>query len=621
MKRLLLPLGVLCSLMVAQVFAAACTDAELAPGVYGSLKQGMTLAQTLSILKCDSVRLTNETQSPGVTVQGYQWNSPNRTITVTFRMVNGGQATLFTKELSGLLSDAATFSPSDSVLALPKLSLDGTTNYRDARLFLPTGGNWSYLGAGSSSPGLPDSSTSLFTSASGTLLVPSLTVDGAAFTNVWLYLPPSKPWSVLAVGTLTQPPLPTLSATFSTVSGQMVLPDLSVDGTTNYTNARFSLPVGGASWAFQGGENKSTGTPSTTASTFTSASGVLFVPSLIKDGVTVANAWYYLAPGKGWQELGTGTLTQPPLPVISVVAKQQISAYIPNYGGVSDKTIFTTFTKNTDGSFSAPRSWRGKSDCGFTNTALDYYSGVVYDKGTRYWPVTIYFFEQEGYQLTVGGSDKVCGIDEIVGLPPPVTVTHAASFDTATGLMVLPDLSVDGETNYINAKFWLPVGAWGNGNWVFQDWDNKAAGTPSATAATYNTSSGILFVPSLSLNGKTVANAWYLLQPGQPWRDLGAGSITQPAVSTMRSPSSVHIPNYGGISNKSIFMTVSDADGSSAYWRGKSDCSFPAWRDADDLIIITNQPAIIYQLDQEGYLLTIGGSSLICGIEPMTVTP
>jgi len=137
MKRLLLLLGVLGCLMTTQVFASACSDAELAPGIYDSLNQGMTLAQTLSILKCDSVRLPDETQSPGVTVQGYQWNSPNRSITVTFRMLVGGQATLFTKDRSGLLSDVATFSWLDNTLILPKVSVVSGSTYTNARVALP----------------------------------------------------------------------------------------------------------------------------------------------------------------------------------------------------------------------------------------------------------------------------------------------------------------------------------------------------------------------------------------------------------------------------------------------------------------------------------------------------
>ncbi|MFA7243216.1 MAG: hypothetical protein WC091_24170 [Sulfuricellaceae bacterium] len=625
MKRFFLLIGILGHLMTAQVFAATCTDADLASNVYDSLNQGMTIAQTLSVLSCDSVRLPEQVQSPGVTVQGYQWNSPNRSFTVTFRQVNGGQVTLFTKDRSGLLSDVVTYSSSDNILVLPKLSLDGTTNYLNARVLLPTGGNWSYLGASSSSAGSPDSATSLFTTASSALRVPSVTVDGAAFSNVWLYLPPSKPWSVLGVGTLTQPPLPVVPATFNSVSGQMVLPDLSIDDATNYTNACFSLPVGGASWAFQGGESKKAGTPLETSATFTSATGVLFVPSLIKDGVAVANAWYYLAPGKGWQELGVGTLTPPPLPVIPAV--------LATFNTASGQMVLPDLsidgaTNYTNATFSLPAggaSWAfqgGESKKAGTplETSATFTSatGVLFVPSLIKNGVTV---ANAWYYLAPGKGWQELGIGALTQPTLPVTPAAPATFNTAGGQMVLPDLSIDGATNYINAKFSMPAGVWGNGDWAFQGADNKALGTPSATAATYNTSSGVLFVPSLSLNGTTVANAWYLLQPGQPWRELGLGSVTQPAVSTMRSPSPVHIPNYGGISDKSIFMTTSDADGSSAYWRGKSDCSFPTLLDVNSLPISPNQPAIIYHLDQEGYLLTIGGSSLVCGIEPMTVTP
>lgn len=208
MKRLLLLVSVLCSLMAAQVFADACSDAELAQGIYNSLNQGMTLGQTLSILNCDSVRLPDQTQSPGVTVQGYQWNSPNRSITVTFRTVNGGQATLFTKDRSGLLSDVAAFSWLDNTLILPKVSVDGTATYTDARVSLPPGGIWSLLGANNGVASAADSATSTYNSTSSTLLIPAISVDGVAYANVWLHLPLTQPWSVLGVGTLTQPPLP-----------------------------------------------------------------------------------------------------------------------------------------------------------------------------------------------------------------------------------------------------------------------------------------------------------------------------------------------------------------------------------------------------------------------------
>jgi hypothetical protein len=201
LKWLSLLTGALLGLPASLVFAAACSDADLSSANYDNLRQGMTFSQASALLPCDSTRLPDEVQSFGVTTQHYQWNSPNRSIGLTFRL-----GTLFTKNRGGLASDVATYSSQDSTLTMPKVNVDGTT-FTNARMHLPFGGSWSVLGASNGVAAPADSATSVFNAAASTLMVPSVLIDGSSFSNVWLHLL-SGSWSVLGVGSLTQPPLP-----------------------------------------------------------------------------------------------------------------------------------------------------------------------------------------------------------------------------------------------------------------------------------------------------------------------------------------------------------------------------------------------------------------------------
>ncbi|MFA7242968.1 MAG: Ig-like domain-containing protein [Sulfuricellaceae bacterium] len=172
MKRLFLLISVLACLMAAQVFAAACTDADIS----GSLNQGMATAQTQ--LKCG---LANSSDV----------NAP------------------FIGNRSSLLSDTASFSSLDNTLRLPKVSVAGAGVYTNVRALLPPGGVWSLLGANyEGAASAAGSSTPIYNASSLTLRIPAVSVDGVGYTNVWLYLPSTQPWSVLGVGTPIQPPLP-----------------------------------------------------------------------------------------------------------------------------------------------------------------------------------------------------------------------------------------------------------------------------------------------------------------------------------------------------------------------------------------------------------------------------
>ncbi len=212
LKWFSLLLGALLGLSASPAFAAACSDADLSAAVYDRLSQGMAFSQASALLPCDSVNLGDEVQSLGITTQNYRWSSPNRSISLTFRL-----GTLFAKNRGGLTSDVATYSSPDSTLTMPKITVGGTT-YTNARLLLPPGGAWSVLGAGNGVATAQDTATSIFSTSDSTLYIPSLALEGASFANVWLYLPFNNPWSILGVGMLTQPPLPNAGSGAPTVT-------------------------------------------------------------------------------------------------------------------------------------------------------------------------------------------------------------------------------------------------------------------------------------------------------------------------------------------------------------------------------------------------------------------
>lgn len=212
LKWFSLLLGALLGLPASVAFAVACSDADLAAAAYDRLSQGMAFSQVSALLPCDYVNLGDEVQSLGVTTQNYRWSSANRSISLTFRL-----GTLFAKSRGGLTTDAAVYSPQDSTLTLPKITVGGAT-YTNARLLLPPGGVWSVLGAGNGIATAQDTATSIFSTSDSTLYIPSLSLEGASFTNVWLYLPFERPWSILGVGLLTQPPLPDTGSGAPTVT-------------------------------------------------------------------------------------------------------------------------------------------------------------------------------------------------------------------------------------------------------------------------------------------------------------------------------------------------------------------------------------------------------------------
>lgn len=231
LKWLSLLAGALLGLPVSVALAAACADADLSAATYDRLSQGMAYSQAMALLPCDNVNLGEQVQSLGVTTQNYRWSSPNRSISLTFRL-----GTLFAKSRGGLTTDVAAYTPQDSTLTLPKITVGGAT-YTNARLLLPPGGAWSVLGAGNGIAAAQDAATSIFSTSDSTLYIPALSLEGASFANVWLYLPFNSPWSILGVGMLTQPSLP--NAATGTPAVTLALTD-SATGQTVNTIARGS---------------------------------------------------------------------------------------------------------------------------------------------------------------------------------------------------------------------------------------------------------------------------------------------------------------------------------------------------------------------------------------------
>jgi len=78
-----------------------------------------------------------------------------------------------------------------------------------------------------------DSATATYNATASTLLIPAISVDGVAYANVWLYLPLTQPWSVLGVGTLTQPPLPGGISPSNTPNVTLTLTDPKTGQTRN----------------------------------------------------------------------------------------------------------------------------------------------------------------------------------------------------------------------------------------------------------------------------------------------------------------------------------------------------------------------------------------------------
>lgn len=206
-KRYSLCLGLILLFMglvaIRPAAAVGCGDADLSEAAYNRLSQGLAVSQVLAILRCDYTTSPERQQSQGVMTQDYQWASANRSITVTFRL-----GTLFTKSRGGVTSDNASFSTSSNILSLPLLSLDGNTNFFNARVRLIPGGGWSYLGADSTASGSASSIAATYAATSGVLLIPSVNADGTLYNQVWVHLLQGMPWSILGVGALTQPPLP-----------------------------------------------------------------------------------------------------------------------------------------------------------------------------------------------------------------------------------------------------------------------------------------------------------------------------------------------------------------------------------------------------------------------------